>query len=80
MCVAVTQSLSAVSYRCYVIHMLLMMTMIVMMMNRFVQLMIVNNDDHHEACLTQVMEVGEHLFEFAEEQRLRIGWHVAKVV
>ena len=24
------------------------------------------------------MEVGEHLFEFAEEQRLRIDWHVAK--
>jgi len=29
--------------------------------------------------LARVMEVGEHLFEFAEEQRLRIGWHVAKV-
>jgi len=25
------------------------------------------------------MEVGEYLFKFAEEQRLRIGWHVAKV-
>ena len=25
------------------------------------------------------MEVGEHLFKFAEEQRLLIGWHVAKV-
>ena len=24
------------------------------------------------------MEVGEHLFEFSEVQRLRIGWHVAK--
>ena len=23
------------------------------------------------------MEVGEDLFEFAEERRLRIGWHVA---
>ena len=29
--------------------------------------------------LVRVMEVGEDLFEFAEEQRLRIGWHVAKV-
>jgi len=25
------------------------------------------------------MEVGEHLYEFAEEQRHRVGWHVAKV-
>ena len=25
------------------------------------------------------MEVSEDLFEFAEEQSLRIGWHVAKV-
>ena len=29
--------------------------------------------------LAGVMEVSEDLFEFAEEQRLRIGWHVAKV-
>ena len=29
--------------------------------------------------LVRVMEVSEHLFEFAEEQRLRIGWHSAKV-
>ena len=29
--------------------------------------------------LARVMEVSEDLFEFAEEQRLRIGWHVAIV-
>ncbi len=29
--------------------------------------------------LARVMEVSEYLFEFAEEQRLRIGWHVAIV-
>jgi hypothetical protein len=27
--------------------------------------------------LARVLEVSEDLFEFAEEQRLRIGWHVA---
>ena len=29
--------------------------------------------------LVRFMEVGEDLFEFTEEQRLRIGWHVTKV-
>ena len=29
--------------------------------------------------LVRVMEVSEDLFEFAEKQRLRIGWHVAIV-
>ncbi len=29
--------------------------------------------------LAKVMEVSEDFFEFAEEQRLRIGWHVAIV-
>ena len=29
--------------------------------------------------LARVMDVGENLFKFAEEHRLRIGWHVTKV-
>ena len=29
--------------------------------------------------LVRVMEVGEYIFKLAEEQRLRIGWHVVKV-